>query len=551
MLWKLAPRPQRLGLSSEDADPRTLLQSRLGLFHLVFSGFLSALFLVSLSFVVATHAIAFEPPITYAFMFHGFIILVTGLSGAILRRYQFSADALGAIDAVVAGLTGLFTAGWASVILPMYRPELSTLLTLTQVLFARAALVPSTASRTAAIGAAFILPVLIADYFVFTYGPTPVWLQPAESVVGMAAAWAILIVALSAVTSRVIYGLRRKVEQAMQLGQYTVERLIGRGGMGAVYLARHSLLRRPTALKVLESEAAGDEAIARFEREVQTTSELTHPHTVAIYDYGRTPDACFYYAMEYLDGFDLDALVAVDGPQPPGRVVHILKQVCGALAEAHSRSLVHRDIKPANIMLCERGRRPDYVKVLDFGLVRAEEPGPGLSREHLVRGTPLYMAPESITSPAQVGAGADIYAVGAVAYFLLTGRPPFEGGSAMEVMARQLRDVPESPSARSGRDLPAQLEALVLQCLEKQPARRPASMDELGAAIEAVPVEPWTEAAARAWWRDRAQTVRAGASRGDTPAGSPATIGIDLARRKGAGLESTLLTPAGNGRPAG
>ncbi|HKE17971.1 MAG TPA: serine/threonine-protein kinase [Kofleriaceae bacterium] len=549
MLPKVAAAPRRLGLSSEDADPRSLLQSRLCLYHGVLFAFTGALFLVSWAFVAAIDAIAFEPPITYTFAFHALIVAATGGSWLALRRWRLGVDALQVIDAAVMGLTGLLTAGWAAIVAPAYRPELGTLLTSCQILFARAALVPSSPSRTAGVGAALLLPVLIADYCAYELGPTPPWLRPASAVVGMASAWAIIIVLLSAITSRVIYGLRRKVDQAMQLGQYTVERLIGRGGMGAVYLARHSLLRRPTAIKVLASEAAGDEAIARFEREVQTTSELTHPHTVAIYDYGRTPDACFYYAMEYLDGFDLESLVAVDGPQPPSRVVHILRQVCGALAEAHSRGLVHRDVKPANIMLCERGRRPDFVKVLDFGLVRAREAGsPELSRDDLMRGTPLYMAPEAIVTPGAVGASADIYAVGALAYFLLAGRPPFEAATPVEVMTRQLRDQPEPPSARSGVDLPPALEALVLACLEKSPAARPASMDELDEAFDALGVEPWSQSAARAWWRERAQSVRSAASRADTPAAPRLSIAVDLeGRRAAAGLETTAFTPIGPG----
>jgi eukaryotic-like serine/threonine-protein kinase len=543
------PAPQRLGLSSEDADSRGLLQSRLRLFHLVLFVFMTALLAVSALFVSTNEAIRFVSPVTYAFLFHSIIVVVAGSSWLLLRVRALPAGALSALDAVLIGLVGLLTAGWASVIEPHFRPELTTLLTTSQVLFGRAALVPSTAARTAGVGAAAMLPCLIADYFVYTHGGAPPWLRPAGAVVGMAAAWATIIIALSAFTSRVIYGLRRKVAQAMQLGQYTVERLIGRGGMGSVYLARHSLLRRPTALKVLEWDAAGDEAIRRFEREVQTTSELTHPNTVAIYDYGRTPDACFYYAMEYLDGFDLEALVAVDGPQPPSRVVHILRQACGALGEAHGRGLVHRDVKPANIMLCERGRRPDCVKVLDFGLVRAPDTSstPDVSREMMVRGTPLYLSPEAIVTPGQVGIGADIYAVGAVAYFLLVGRPPFEGASALDVMARQLRDPPDPPSRRSGRDIPAALEALVLACLEKQPVRRPASMDVLAESLEGLDLDPWTDTEARAWWRERAQSVRAASSRGETPAIPPPTIAIDLARRQAAGLESTQLTPAGSG----
>jgi serine/threonine-protein kinase len=425
-----------------------------------------------------------------------------------------------------------------------FRPELSVLLGMAHVLVGRAALVPSTALRTTMVGLVTLQPIAIANYYAAMQPTAPAWLRPASSSLAMTVVWCVLIVALSTVTSRVIYGLRRKVQAAMHLGQYTVEKLIGRGGMGAVYLARHSLLRRPTALKVLESDAAGAEAIARFEREVQTTSQLTHPNTVAIYDYGRTPDSCFYYAMEYLDGFDLETLVRADGPQPAGRVAHILRQVCGALAEAHGMGLIHRDIKPANIMLCQRGFQPDFVKVLDFGLVRTQSlTGPDLSAEHRLRGTPLYMAPETILS-SEIDERTDVYGIGAVAYYLLAGQPPFSGQSAVEVMARQVREAPVPPSQRSGRDLPGGFEALVLACLEKEPIMRPRSMVALRAAIDRLDVEPWTEAVARNWWRERAHRVRDARLRREQQDSAPTTVVVDLGERQAPGLESTQTVQA-------
>jgi eukaryotic-like serine/threonine-protein kinase len=536
----------RLALSPSDGDSRSLLQSRLRLFHLVLFALSGAMLGVSLGMTMALRAAEFDRATVLSSIVGVVLVAAAGTSWLVLRRGPLPSGALHALDAIICGIGGLLTAAWMALMSPVYRPELAALLVMTQVLFGRAALVPSEPMRTVGCGAAALLPLIVATHFVLADGAAPPWLEPASSIVALVVVLSGIILTLSALTSRVIFGLRRKVAQAMramQLGQYTVERLIGRGGMGSVYLARHSLLRRPTALKVLEGYAAGDEAIARFEREVQTTSELTHPHTVAIYDYGRTPDDCFYYAMEYLDGVDLDVLVAADGPQPPGRVLHILRQVCGALAEAHGRGLVHRDIKPANIMLCERGRHPDFVKVLDFGLVHTREPSaPDLSRENTVRGTPLYMAPESIASPAEVGAGADVYAIGAVAYFLLAGVPPFDGDTAIEVMARHVHERPQPPSARSGRAVPGPLEALVMACLEKRPHQRPTSMDDLLAAMDRIEVEPWTEAAARAWWRERAPRVR----HTESPArasGMPPTIAIDLARRA-AGIDSTQHAPA-------
>lgn len=208
------------------------------------------------------------------------------------------------------------------------------------------------------------------------------------------AAWSAVAVSIATLTSRVIYGLAQRARVATELGQYTLEEKIGEGGMGVVYRARHALLRRPTALKVLPRELAGERSIQRFEREVQLTSALSHPNTIAIYDYGRSPDGVFYYVMEYLDGITLEELVTHDGPQPTGRVVHLLKQVCGALQEAHEVKLIHRDVKPANIVLCVRGGVADYIKVLDFGLVKqtaeaSTNPvhGPGGRRDTQISGS--------------------------------------------------------------------------------------------------------------------------------------------------------------------
>ncbi len=232
--------------------------------------------------------------------------------------------------------------------------------------------------------------------------------------------WQVAAVAVSAVTSRVLFGLRAEIADTRRLGQYTLEEKIGEGGMGVVYRAHHAMLRRPTAIKLLPLAKAGAENLLRFEREVQLTASLTHPNTVAVFDYGRTVEGVFYYAMEYLDGINLDQLVRADGPQPPGRVVRILQQASGALAEAHQIGLVHRDIKPANIILCERGGVPDVVKVVDFGLVKRVRTDDdamtmAVTTEQTLLGTPLYMSPESISGTGEVGAPSDLYALGAVA----------------------------------------------------------------------------------------------------------------------------------------
>jgi serine/threonine-protein kinase len=290
------------------------------------------------------------------------------------------------------------------------------------------------------------------------------------------------------VVSRTIYGLRRVVERAVQLGQYVVHEKIGEGGMGAVYRASHAMLKRPTAIKLIAKEKAGKTAIARFEREVLAASRLTHPNNVAIYDFGRTRGGVFYYAMELLDGQDLARLVEREGPQPVARTVHILRQLTAALSEAHDRGLVHRDVKPANVMLCTRGGVADFVKVLDFGLVKdvATSEATKITAETAIAGTPLYMAPETITLPDAVGPPADVYALGCVAYYLLTGRPPFPGNNLIEVCTAHLHASPEPPSRHAPGPVPTELDALVARCLEKEPARRPTTRDlaERLAALE-------------------------------------------------------------------
>jgi serine/threonine protein kinase len=303
---------------------------------------------------------------------------------------------------------------------------------------------------------------------------------------------------------------------AKQLGQYALEEKIGAGGMGTVYKARHAMLRRPTAVKLLDVDKMSVAAVLRFEREVQLTSALTHPNTVAVFDYGRTPDGIFYYAMEYLEGMTLDDLVKGFGPLPEARVRFILRQVCGSLAEAHAGGLVHRDIKPANIFLTCRGGMHDFVKVLDFGLAKAlGAEKANVTSPSALLGTPLYMSPEAMNHPELVDARADVYAVGAVGYYLLTGSPVFTGATIMEICMKHSNDAPVPPSVRSGYHISETLEALLLRCLAKAPANRPADAAELLRELEACAVEgKWSAYDAEAWWttRDNSQ-VSAGQSK--------------------------------------
>ena len=384
------------------------------------------------------------------------------------------------------------------------------LLVVTNVSVARAVFVPSRPGRTFRLTLASVAPAVIASFAVDASVRVSGGYAPFSIV---AVLWSLCGVAIATVTSEVIYGLRKQVREASQLGQYTLEEKLGEGGMGAVYRARHALLRRPTAVKLLPLEKAGEANVRRFEREVQLTAELSHPNTVSIFDYGRTPDGVFYYAMEYLEGLDLETLVRADGAQPAARALHVLKQVTGALAEAHGRGLIHRDVKPANIILCERGGVPDVAKVVDFGLVKHVEGGfgdPGLTRADAIAGTPLYISPEALTAPETVDARADLYGLGAVAYFLLTGQPVFQGRTVVEIASHHLHTRPTPPSERLGSPVPRQFEATVLACLEKDKERRPRDAHALLRALsECGDAGGWTEDAARLWWETRGRAIRA------------------------------------------
>ncbi|MCB9759891.1 MAG: serine/threonine protein kinase [Alphaproteobacteria bacterium] len=300
--------------------------------------------------------------------------------------------------------------------------------------------------------------------------------------------------------------LRKRVASALaQLGQYHLVKRIGAGAMGTVWRAEHAMLQRPTAVKVIRSDEADDEDLRRFEREVRLTSRLTHPNTIAIYDFGRNQEGIFYYAMEYLPGVNIEDLVAAAGPMPEGRVIHYLRQALGSLAEAHDDGLIHRDIKPANLMICERGGVFDVVKVLDFGLVkeRTGEVEAGLTQAGVILGTPHYMSPEAVVSPDLVDGRSDLYAIAAVGYYLLTGTTVFADGPPMKVCIRHVSQPPEPPSKRLGRPIDEDLEQLILQALSKEPERRPSSARAFAQALAACNAAgTWTEDDARLWWAE-------------------------------------------------
>jgi serine/threonine-protein kinase len=297
--------------------------------------------------------------------------------------------------------------------------------------------------------------------------------------VWMLALWMATAAAAAIYGAYRIETLRRDVSEARKVGQYVLRERLGAGGMGEVYRAEHALLRRPCAVKLIRPDRAGDPAaLARFEREVQATAALAHPHIVRIFDYGRAADGTFYCVMEYLPGATLDELVRKHGPLAPGRVVSLLRQLCSALAEAHGRGLTHRDVKPGNVIVCDSGRQIDFATLLDFGLVvdRGSQDDK-LTAVGMVAGTPAFMAPEQ-AGGEPVDHRADVYAVGAVGYFLLAGRPPFAGGSALRTIAAVLT---EPAPILTG--VPPALAAVVARCLAKAPADRYESADALDAAL--------------------------------------------------------------------
>ncbi len=304
--------------------------------------------------------------------------------------------------------------------------------------------------------------------------------------------------------ARTISRLRRQVAEARQLGQYRLRERLGSGGMGEVYLAEHQLLKRPCALKLIRSGAVADRnALERFEREVQITATLSHPNTVEVFDYGRTEDGTYYYVMEYLPGLSLADLVERHGPLPPARAVYLLRQVCLALGEAHAAGLIHRDIKPSNIFAARRGGMDDVAKLLDFGLVRPalEAHAALISEEGQILGTPLFMSPEQATGGRELDERSDIYSLGAVAYYLLTGRPPFDEESGIGVLIAHARD-PVAPPSLVRNGIPEDLERVVLRCLAKDPAERFPDAERMERALsECECVGGWDLMQASRWWR--------------------------------------------------
>ena len=324
----------------------------------------------------------------------------------------------------------------------------------------------------------------------------------------MASSFAVVFAYISA---RVVYGLGREVAAARRAGSYQLEELLGQGGMGEVWRARHRMLARPAAIKLIKQDAKGStdqrtatDLVQRFEREAQAIASLRSPHTVELFDFGTTDNGAFYFAMELLDGLDADTLVRQFGPVPAERAIHLLIQVCHSLSEAHSRGLVHRDIKPANVFVCRYGEELDFVKVLDFGIVKEPrgEPGdPGLTNADAIQGTPAFLSPEQALGAADLDRRSDIYATGCLAYWLLTGQQVFTADTPVALLVHHVQTDPAPPSTRTELCIPAPLDEIILACLSKNPAERPQTARELARRLGTIELKAeWTEEGARAWW---------------------------------------------------
>jgi serine/threonine-protein kinase len=446
----------------------------------------------------------------------------------LVRRPRLSFQTLHLLDTFYAVASNTIIATCAVISFDQRQAAYTCLIYACFGLLTRALIVPSTGRRTVIVGILASIPMAIAALIVPFINEWPAG-KDVSGPAFFAGFLQIQVVAilLAAFGSDIIYGLRKKVSAAQQLGQYTLGRKIGEGGMGVVYLAHHDLLRRPTAIKLLHPDRVGHDNIQRFEREVQHMSQLTHPNTVAVFDYGRSFEGTFYYAMEYLAGINLDLLVKRHGKQPAERVRQIMIQVCGALQEAHDRGISHRDIKPANIILCERGAMPDVAKVVDFGLVKELAKDSGASI-HVVVGTPAYVAPEAVTDPSTVGPAADLYALGCVGYFMLTGKKVFDGATDVEICTQHVTKQPVPPSQVAATHVPRQLEDIILTCLAKQPSGRPASATELADRLRASgPFDDWDEVRARAWWQEFTP-----AEQPDLATMPTTTITVDVAQRE-------------------
>jgi serine/threonine-protein kinase len=489
-------------------EERAVLQRRLCIFYGVAAGLVAAM--LPLAFVAVLIA---APSQLWPYVLHphqgvAFLTAVgLGLTSAVLRK---GAKARSFVSLRAVDLAGTVIVGVLFAANAVYESQgkggaLTTALAIGHLLIVRAVVVPSSGRWTLVTSLCTAVAGLVGEGTTLAL----LWTKPgpvAPELLPITGIWLGVSVLAATVSSRIIFGLRGEAARLRVAGQYVIHEKIGEGSMGQVYRATHAMLRRPAALKLLEaagSRGARAAAAAEFEREVQHTARLRHPNTITVFDYGRTTDGVFYYAMEHVEGWTLQRLVEETGPLPASRVVHLLDQILASLAEAHGENLVHRDVKPANVMVVGR-IAPDSVKVLDFGLAQdVSRPPEGGSDDGRIVGTPAYIAPERLTPGAEVAPASDLYSVAAVGYFLLTGTTVFRAATLREMLRQQRSATPEPPAERLGAAVPERLATLVLAGLAKDPVLRPASAEDFRQQLRAAGVPVWSEAEARAWWEDR------------------------------------------------
>lgn len=523
-------------------EARAFLQRRVAFFGLIGAilGGTALVFRVIIGVLFTSVTALIVQP---SFVIHTMAVIPLLVVWLVCRRGRYSVNTIHAIENTGIFLTSLGYIGMGMDIRPEVGADTITAFILALVMFARSVFVPSSARRTSILGILIGIPLVSGMSWHYLGVDLTIWKSfgyPARSATHVAASqamitamWWTLTVGLSALASRVIHRLRKEVRDIQSLGQYVLERKLGEGAMGVVYEAKHGMLKRPTAIKLLKPEVADHEALDRFRREVQLTAKLTHPNTVTIYDYGRTPDGMFYYAMELLSGATLSQVVSASGAQPVERVVRILRDAALALNEAHDIGLIHRDIKPSNIMLARQGGVRDVTKVLDFGLVKNLGQIDDLERTNTlsIKGTPHYLSPEAIQEPQSIDATTDIYALGAVAYYLLAGRHVFEGKTIMEVCLHHLNTKPLPLCEVGAIDVPAALEELVSSCLEKNQTDRPQSGQELADALDRLEVGRWTRMDAEAWWDVFGPEIDQLRTPLTPPSATEQTVAVDLDAR--------------------